>query len=895
MKHLILPSAIIVILIVFFVIIERKKFNWYEDASVQTVQCEKSSNIKKISVFAPETESLIVVTSTAKTEFVKMKSVESKTVESEPMTASFTIEGAKPVTETKASELKHADTYLLAETKLSETNPAETKTETTRFVSEIEPANRRNASNESKSTEVRIADSSRFFPVAVPVITAEEAIIANEEALRFSTKEKSIPPVPRADADTNDINSVAEYKEEDEPAPMAVPVLTSEEAIKANKEALRFQRNNALAKTFQSFIHKIGLNNNRIHFIFSLLPLLFVIDILIFKRKKNKKNGKLIEYISLPRRVRILLSVSLLAFGILVFVPWSVYFGNSLQFPFIFQDFVNWNLRVLTISIIGSSVILLLIPPIISDYLIGIIAGLGFCVYVQAMFMNQYLESMNKGVEPNWSEHVVFGTINLIIWITLILSPVILRKVAPSYFFKIISMATGVILFLEVLATMSMVFSADQSVWLRSDEFFVDGSNQFQFSKKKNVVVFVFDALGSGFVKKCFEDYPETKELMKDFTWYIDARSNYGSTFLGLTCELTGTTLKNPANSFYEIFEKMWHSPSAESFYKQMKDAGYDSRFFMQMGKSGIGPEDYYHSYFSNVERNNITYIIDYNRIHFCLKVMSGFSFAPYFLKKHFFYAFDFADNIVQKEIYDIPSKNRGVPRANSDYLKKLMTSGISSEANKPTLSFHYLIGAHPPFRYDAQCNDIENPTSGDPIPATRSCFYILSKFISFLKDMGIYNNTAILVCSDHGGYGEKGEILSTPFDMTFMIKPFDENKSQITIDNSKVQSIDILPTILSLSCGYNADFKDFDGYPSFDVPKDRIRKIYNLGNIKDLPSPDPALNKTYGDMNSFIEYDFVDMKSFNMRAGSKSIVRQFPLVNVSHKDSLSHPGKDSK
>ena len=160
---------------------------------------------------------------------------------------------------------------------------------------------------------------------------------------------------------------------------------------------------------------------------------------------------------------------------------------------------------------------------------------------------------------------------------------------------------------------------------------------------------------------------------------------------------------------------------------------------------------------------------------------------------------------------------------------------------------------------------------------------------------MGIYNNTAILVCSDHGGYGEKGEILSTPFDMTFMIKPFDENKSQITIDNSKVQSIDILPTILSLSCGYNADFKDFDGYPSFDVPKDRIRKIYNLGNIKDLPSPDPALNKTYGDMNSFIEYDFVDMKSFNMRAGSKSIVRQFPLVNVSHKDSLSHPGKDSK
>ena len=159
------------------------------------------------------------------------------------------------------------------------------------------------------------------------------------------------------------------------PVPIAVPVLTPEEAIKANKEAIRIQRNKTVAKAFQSFIRRIGLNNNRIHFILSLLPLLLVFDVFLFKKEKKQCN-KIFEYISLPRRIRILLSVSLLAFGLFVFVPWSVYFGNSPQFPFIFQDFVNWNLRVLTISIIGGCIILLLIPPNISDYIVAVIAGL---------------------------------------------------------------------------------------------------------------------------------------------------------------------------------------------------------------------------------------------------------------------------------------------------------------------------------------------------------------------------------------------------------------------------------------------------------------------------------------------------------------------------------------
>lgn len=705
---------------------------------------------------------------------------------------------------------------------------------------------------------IRAEDTNKSLPFAVPVLTAEEAIRANEEALNLYAETVGI-------AKKKDKSVAGSTK--DEPVPMAIPVLSPEEAIKANREAIRIQRNKRVAETFQSFWQKIE-NNNRIHFIISLLPLLLVFDIFLFKRKK--KSNKFAQYVSLSRRIRILLSVSLLAFGILIFVPWSVYFGNSLQFPFIFQDFVNWNLRILTISIVGASIILLLIPAIISDYIVAVVSGLGLCVYVQAMFMNQYLGTMD-GLEPEWSAHRVFGTINLIIWIVIVLSPVVLRKAAPSLFSNIISIATGFILFLELLATASMVFSANQNVWSRKDTYFVDGSGQFQLSREKNVILFVMDALGSGCVKNCFEVYPETKEIVKDFIWYVDARSNYQQTFPGLSNELTGAYLQAPAKNYRDMFEKQWNTLAVKSFFKQIKDVGYDARFYIKHSETILGATDCYHDFYSNIQAADITYSIDYIRIHSCLKQMSGFSAAPYFVKKHFFYAFDFADGTVQKKVKNLPpDKNkREIPDTNDGFLKKMISSGISLDADTPVISFHYIHGAHVPWIFDEKCNKVDEPFD-NPTPTTKGCFYLLSELIRLLKEAKIYDNTAILLCSDHGG-----RAYQTPFDMTFMIKPFHENKNEVSIDDSKVQSVDVLPTLLWLACGKDVDFNDFDGYPAFNIPNGRIRKVYKLAENKSFPFFDgwSALST-----NCLNEFDFIDVNNI-------PLVRQIPLVSIDQGD----------
>ena len=107
------------------------------------------------------------------------------------------------------------------------------------------------------------------------------------------------------------------------------------------------------------------------------------------------------------------------------------------------------------------------------------------------------------------------------------------------------------------------------------------------------------------------------------------------------------------------------------------------------------------------------------------------------------------------------------------------------------------------------------------------------------------------------------------------MIKPFHENKTALSIDDSKIQSIDLLPAILQMVCGDNADYKDFEGYAPSDIPKNRVRKVHRFVHVDGLPEPE---EKCYGG-NCIEEYNFVDLDSFELGAKSKSFVRRIPLV----------------
>ena len=695
-----------------------------------------------------------------------------------------------------------------------------------------------------------------FVPVAVPMLPSEEAEKINKEAI-FKRE------MVMVEKKKNERSSVVSSKNAQTMmgitgigAPTAIPVLSSEEAEKNNKEAIEIRKREIQNR----FITNINIvSNNYLSLLIALIPLLLISDRLFKTKHVPPNEKKWMHYLSWERRVFLLSSISLFVFGIMAFVPWSVYFGNCSQFPFIFQDFLNINLVLISLSIVGLFIILLAIPPVISNYLTAILAGFGLCFYCQSMFMNCFLGELN-GIEPQWNQHQVWGITNIGIWSVIIITPLVLRFLVRNLWKRIISLTAGTVLLLEIIAVVSMVISAPDIAWERKNNYFIDANKQFEFSSEKNIYVLVLDALGSGYLHYCFKTTPELKDVLKDFTWYTDARSNYDFTFPALLHELTGTLISPcsfpDSNDLSELYKNTWRSSSAQSFYKQISDAGYTSNLYIRSSQH-IGQEECYQQYFSNVCKGKIVYTIDFVGLYQCLIQMSGFSSTPYIFKKHFFYDHTFAENIVQEQTNQ---KLVVIPQNNDSYYNTMISKGITLNANTPILSFHYSAGAHIPWNTDEKCRP-HSPAYDDPLPTIKGCIFLISELVQLLKEKNIYDKTAILICSDHGSHGEK---YLTPFDMTLMIKPFNTSQEELREDSSKIQSIDILPSLLELACGDSADYSSFSGFPASRIPEDRKRMVYEIKSFSDIPGK-----------RCVMEFLFEDVKTFNRK---NSFVRIIPL-----------------
>lgn len=648
-------------------------------------------------------------------------------------------------------------------------------------------------------------------PTAIPVLSPAEAVIANNEALSYFSNNKPIVG-----------NNIFDDKEI---TPEAIPVLSPDEALKINNIAINLYKKEMLKKKAWNILHTIGLNKNVLSIFVVLIPFLLFSDMLI---KKNRKNSK--KKLSLYRRFYILSSVSLFLFGLLVFVPWSIYFGNSSQFTFIFQDFFNITLVLLSVSIICLSIILIVIPQAISDYLVAVIAGLGLCVYIQSMFMNCFLGEMN-GTEPEWNQHYLWGVVNIIIWIVFVIGPIIAKKKGIPHFAMITTLTATAFLLLEIVAAVSMVISSSNNVWERKNQYFIDASKQFQFSSEKNILVIIFDQLGGGLIEPCFEADPYLYDDLKDFTWYSDARGcYYSATVPALLSEVTGSYIR-PAKDVQDLIEETWHSKATSSFYSQMQAAGYQSNIYVP---GSIGKPESFHNYFSNVYKENISYSINQQKLWHCLVQISGFSAMPYFFKKYFFYGDDFSNTVVQQQIGSYSSSETAIPQRNDLYYNKLSSTGILVNAEHPIFSIHYSRGPHAPRCVDERCQ-YHVPYFEDLLPGARSSFFILSYYIQQLKEKGIYDKTAIVVFSDHGCKTKKYDKKQS--NISLFIKPFFSNQTAFKKDSTRVLSLDILPTILQLAVGENGDYSSFDGLPLSKIPSDRIRKTFVNCNHPKIPS----------------------------------------------------------
>uniref|UniRef100_UPI0032171754 YidC/Oxa1 family membrane protein insertase n=1 Tax=uncultured Draconibacterium sp. TaxID=1573823 RepID=UPI0032171754 len=466
----------------------------------------------------------------------------------------------------------------------------------------------------------------------------------------------------------------------------------------------------------------------------SVLPFYFAV-----KRKSENKKSFIREWI---------VAFSLVTFYMVSLVFWwkplMVYASFPYNFNFVATDIIINNFSIALFAIIFAVVVFVISPNQLRKGLIKLMLGLSILFYV-----NTFLVPVNVGTlqDSMFSEEnkLAFNLWYYVLEFAFITSAMIfVSYLVKQNYHKYVNIALGFFILITigqssyVAGTKGNFFVENQDL---KNEVTVDKVIPFS-QTKENILFFIPDGLQGWFMKDLLEEHPEYKEIFKGFKWYPNTVSTSNFTYASMPAMMSGNTF-NIANmnamNEGSILNK--YRLSTEAFYKRVKDNGY----YFSSGKMGYSSVDWdrfdnfipwWDPSWDKVLKLGSSIEIWYTRFW----ENSLFYGVPLCLKPLIYNERDWLvhfDESYQKNNETIPHY----------FVQILPNISVNTSTDKNFIFFHTSY-THAPW------NVVENgqiTKNVSPYRNQEKFFYDFSKWMIWLQENNVYDNTKIVIASDHG------------------------------------------------------------------------------------------------------------------------------------------------
>lgn len=465
-------------------------------------------------------------------------------------------------------------------------------------------------------------------------------------------------------------------------------------------------------------------------------------------------------YFSSDKIISSLLPSLSFSMSLLFFAPCDMLFRNYLYFYFTAADLL---LPLLTLTVLLCAVlmaILVLLPESVRRIAAAVLAAFSVLVWVQGNIIVWSCGTLN-GTLIKWDMKWYYGVIDLGIWVLVIAASVYFS----SRLYKNIRTIVPVLLLIFFMNSLLLFLGLPRSPNYKKYE--MDFSHEFDFSSSSNIILVILDKFRSDVFWDIIGEQPSYAEPFDGFTYFRNSTASYSYTYAAITGLLTSQYYDNsiPMQTF---MKKAYHS--ASSIPKVLSGQGYRVEVYPCRLECIIGLEKAYYydpAIVSNVvHRNKYPILTSFGFLY--LLDLSLFRSVPYYIKKKIYrngrwlLAFDAYRDEVRKNISACPVSDRRFPPEMLEYshdlrfIQKMLLNSRKTQPGKVFKMIH-LQGPHPPLSLNAEFRKTMGATPAELYSdQAKASLRIVELFLGKLKEIGVYDDSLIIVMGDHGA-GDPG------------------------------------------------------------------------------------------------------------------------------------------
>lgn len=499
-------------------------------------------------------------------------------------------------------------------------------------------------------------------------------------------------------------------------------------------------------------------------------------------------------------------------FTLLFFSPLEVYLGNPSEFDVYADNAILLLLPTAALCTLVWSVVVSFLPTKVLKFVnLGVFAvTLGF--YVQALAMNGALIHLDGNTLVLSSATKLT---NGLIWLGILVAVpavwyLMKRLKKEKLYINITKYLALALVVMQLTGIVSLYVGCDKSVNVYKSMYF-SNEEKLTLAKENNVVYFIIDHCDGELSEALYAQDPEWFGEFTGFTYYPDTSFTHSRSYPAITYLLSGKRcyFDKPYTQFVD------ESFQGNSLLKDIDAMGADVRVFTEsryVGASAI-------PYVDNYKVDDSTKLSAVNIKGFLKQSlkMSAFRGAPYVVKDCFAYTTEQVNDasVIRQSDY-------AHTRNDLMFYDEIKTDRVQvNEDYNGAYRFYHMVGSHPGAVVNENAEWEEGVSLGQ---ALRGNVKIISEYLRQMKELGIYDNSTIIVTADHGYVNNK---LSRPQTCIMLVKMAgDDSSKPMQVSEAPVCHDDLFATVIK---GFGGDYSSYGkAIDEISETEERVRYHYN-------------------------------------------------------------------